>query len=125
MTLLCSGKRFQVFKREFEEIANIDVFLESITIASACNKVMGKLSLKQDTNGLIPTGGYSGNVRFVYREEMDGRKILHDRNNANTDCLKFRTSAWMGTAPARRKCTRSLVVIFTVIPVYLSVTSLQ
>jgi len=42
-----------------------------------------------DTIGLIPTGGYSGNVNYsksslmwlVYREIMDGGcKILHGRN---------------------------------------------
>jgi hypothetical protein len=51
----------QVFLNEFMGIANIDVFQESVTIASACYKVRGKLFLKPDTIGLIPTGGYTGN----------------------------------------------------------------
>jgi len=31
-----------VFRREFIEIGNVDVFTESVTIASACNKVLRK-----------------------------------------------------------------------------------
>jgi len=33
----------RVFRREFLEIGNIEVFLEALTIASACNKVLGKI----------------------------------------------------------------------------------
>jgi hypothetical protein len=69
-------------------IANIDVFQESITIASACNKVLWKVFLKPDTIGLIPTGGYRGNKNYsrkammwlVYREQIDGCRIRHGRN---------------------------------------------
>jgi hypothetical protein len=50
----------QLFRREFLNIANIDVFQESLTIASACNKVFRKLFLHPNSIGLIPTGGYSG-----------------------------------------------------------------
>ena len=32
----------QILRREYLQIGNIDVFLESITIASACNKVLRK-----------------------------------------------------------------------------------
>jgi len=32
----------RVFRREFLEIVNIDVFLDALTIASACNKVLRK-----------------------------------------------------------------------------------
>jgi hypothetical protein len=35
------------FGREFKDIGKIDVFQESITIASACNKVFRKLFLSQ------------------------------------------------------------------------------
>ena len=63
-------------------------FQESITIASACNKILRKLFLEPDTIGFIPTGGYSGNVNYrktalmwlVYREELDGCRIMHGRN---------------------------------------------
>ena len=32
----------RVFRHEFLEIGNIEVFLEALTIASACNKVLRK-----------------------------------------------------------------------------------
>jgi hypothetical protein len=70
----------QVFRIEFMGIANIDVFQESITIASACNKVLRKTIFKPHTVCLIPTGGYTGNKNYsrkammwlVYREQTDG-----------------------------------------------------
>jgi len=37
-------------------VGNIEVFLESVTIASTCNKVLRKRFLQPDTIGLIPTG---------------------------------------------------------------------
>jgi len=40
------------------QIGKLDVFLESITIVSACNKFLRKSFLQPDTIGLIPTGGY-------------------------------------------------------------------
>ena len=78
----------QVFRREFLQVGNIEVFQEAVTIASACNKVLRKHILKKDTIGLIPTGGYSGNVNYnqkalmwlVYREQLDGCRIMHGRN---------------------------------------------
>jgi len=56
----------RVFRREFMQIGHIDVFVESISIASAYNKFLRKRFLKPDTIGLIPMGGYSvitGTVR--------------------------------------------------------------
>jgi hypothetical protein len=78
-------KASQVFRREIMKIGNIEVFLESITVASACNKVLRNRFLKP---GLIPTGGYTGNVNYsenafmwlVYREQTNGCKILHGGN---------------------------------------------
>ena len=46
-----------VFRREFMEIGNVDVFTESVKIASASNKVLRKRFLQPNTIGLIPTGG--------------------------------------------------------------------
>ena len=48
------------------------MFLESVTIAPACNKVMRKRFLKPNTIGLIPSDGNTGNV--------------NDCNNANVAC---------------------------------------
>jgi hypothetical protein len=78
----------QVFRREFLHIANIEVFQESITIASACNKVLRKRFLKPYTIGIIPAGGYTGGVKYskkaimwlLYKEKVNGIKILHARN---------------------------------------------
>jgi len=47
----------RVFRRDFIETGNIEVFLEALTIESACNKVLRKKFLKPETIGLIPPGG--------------------------------------------------------------------
>ena len=78
----------RVLRSEFTQIGNIDVFLESDTIASACNKVMRKRFLKTNTIVLIPSGGYIGKVNYsnkaimwlVYREQTDDCSIRHARN---------------------------------------------
>jgi hypothetical protein len=60
----------QVFRLEIIEIGNIEVFIELITIASACNKVLRRRFLKPDTIGLIPAGGYTGNVNYSKKAIM-------------------------------------------------------
>ena len=78
----------RVFRREFMYIENIEVFLESITIASGGNKVLRKRFLQPDTVRLIPTGGYKCNNNYskkalmwlLHMEETDGVKIMHCRN---------------------------------------------
>ena len=63
-------------RQEFLQIGSIHMSLESINIASVCNKVLRKRFLKSKTFGLIPSGGYRGNVNYsnkamiwlVYRE---------------------------------------------------------
>lgn len=70
------------------EIGNIDVFLEAVTIASACNKVFRKNFLTPETVGLIPTGSYTANRRYskkalmwlLHMERIDGYQIRHARN---------------------------------------------
>ena len=57
----------RVFRREFLQIGYIEVFLESLTIASACNKVLRRTFLKPGTIGLIRKGGYTCNNK--YREK--------------------------------------------------------
>ena len=47
---------YQVFRRELLQIGNVEVFLESVTIAHACNKVLRRVFLKPDTIGLITVG---------------------------------------------------------------------
>ena len=47
----------QLFRRDFIEVGNVDVFLVSCTIALACNKMFRKRFLKPETIRLIPSGG--------------------------------------------------------------------
>ena len=62
VTVLRQGCR--VFRRKVLHIGNIEVFLESLTIASLCNKVLRLKFLKPDTIGLISTGGYTCNNKY-------------------------------------------------------------
>jgi hypothetical protein len=70
------------------EIGNIEVLLEAVTTASACNKVLRKKFLKSETFGLIPAGGYTANNRYskealiwlLHMEQTDGCHIQHARN---------------------------------------------
>jgi len=69
------------------QIRNLDIFFESITIASACKNVLRKCFLQPDTIGLIRTGGYTCNKNYGKKEKMwllhmehtDGVKIMHVR----------------------------------------------
>jgi len=47
----------QLFRRDFMDVENVDIFLKSCTIASACMKVLRKWFLKLETFGMIPKGG--------------------------------------------------------------------
>ena len=78
----------RVFRREFLEIGNIEVFLEAMTIASACNKLLRKKFLKPERIRLIPPGSYSANQRYskkalmwlLHMERADGCHIQNARN---------------------------------------------
>jgi len=73
---------------QFMQIGNLDAFLESITFASACNKVLRKRFLQPDIIGLIRTGGYTCNKNYskkammwlLHMEEKDSAKTMHGRN---------------------------------------------
>jgi len=67
------------------EIGNIEVFVEALTIASACNKVLGKKFLRPETIGLLPPGGYSANnskkaLMWLLRMEQTDDCQIHVRN---------------------------------------------
>jgi len=90
-----SGLR-QLFRREFIHKRNIDVFLESITIASASKTLLRKRFLKTDTVGLIRTGGYTWNNRFskkpsygwcIGKRQTDVRYFTVSMD-ASADCQK-------------------------------------
>jgi len=82
------GQACRVFRRVSLQIGHIDVFVEAITVASACNKVLRKRFLQPDTIGLILKGGYNCNKRYskktliwlLHMEEPDGVPIMHCRN---------------------------------------------
>jgi len=61
------GQACRVFRREFIQIGNLDFILESITIVSACNKVLRNRFRQADTLGLIPAGGYTCKKTAVRR----------------------------------------------------------
>jgi len=108
------------------QIGNLDIFLESITIVSACNKVLRKRFLQHDTIGLIPTGGYKCNKNYskkammwlLHMEETDGVNIMHGR-----ECTNYPSLVLTVTVPRLEKYTSSLDVIFTVTRVNRTVTS--
>jgi len=60
----------QVFRQEYMQIGNIEVLVEAITIASACNKVLRKRFLKPHTIGLIPKAGYTWNINYSKKALM-------------------------------------------------------
>jgi hypothetical protein len=101
----------QVFRREFLQIGNIEVFQESITIASACNKVLRKRFLKPYTICSIPAGGYTGDVKYskkaimwlLYKEKVDGIKILHARNGREYRLPELPHLSVDGFCPEKRK----------------------
>jgi hypothetical protein len=57
-------KACRIFRRDFMDIGNTDMFIEAVKIASACNKVLRKKFLKPETIGLIPSGGYIANNTY-------------------------------------------------------------
>jgi len=84
----------RVFRLEFMQIGNIDVFIQTITIALACNKMLRKRFLQFDTIGLIPIGGDSCNNNYskkalmwlLHMEETDGVNIMHGRGYRLLKC---------------------------------------
>ena len=76
------------FRKHFLKIGNVEGFLESMTIAWACNKVFRKTFLQPDRIGLIPVGGYTDNRKqskkaiawLLLEEKKEGKRILHGRN---------------------------------------------
>jgi len=78
----------RVFRREFMHIGNIDIFVEAITITSACNKVLRELFPKPDRIGLFLTGRYTANSKYrrkammklLHMEQTDGVRTMHNRN---------------------------------------------
>jgi hypothetical protein len=75
----------RTFRRHFLQIGNVDVLLETMTIASACNKTFRKNFLQPDKIGIIPVGGYTDNRKqsrkatgcLKLEEKKGGKWIMH------------------------------------------------
>jgi len=125
-------KTCRLFRREFMQIGIIEVFLEAITIASVCSKVLRKRFFKPDTIRLIPTGGYSGNVNYSKKALMwlvymggGGRKILHWRNGREYRLPEPPSLMWMVSARRRGPCTSFSDVTTMIIHANPTVTSVR
>ena len=76
------------FKREIMHIGNVEIFLDSISIDSVCNKILLKRFLQRDSIGLILNEGNACNNKYskkalkwlMHMEKTDGVKIKHGRN---------------------------------------------
>jgi hypothetical protein len=79
----------QKFRKHSLQIGNVEVFLESMMIASARNKVFRKKFLQPERIGIIPAGGYTDNRRqskkaiawLLLEEKREGKKVMHARND--------------------------------------------
>jgi hypothetical protein len=49
----------QTFRKHLLQVGEVEVFLECMTIAWACNSVLRKKFLLPERIGIIPTGGYT------------------------------------------------------------------
>ena len=78
----------QNFRKHFLQIGDVEVFLECMSITSACNRVFRKKFVHPKRIRIIPTGGYTNNNRqnkkaitwLIDKEQREGKRILHGRN---------------------------------------------
>jgi len=116
-------KTCRVFHGEFMHIGNIEIFLESITFASAFNKLLRKRFLLPDTIGLITTGGCTCNNNYskkalmwlLHLQQMNGVKIMLCRNGREYRVPEFPRFSLDVYCPENRTIYEFLVAIFTVI----------
>jgi hypothetical protein len=53
----------QTFRKHLLQIGEVEVFLECMITAWACNRVLRKKFLQPERIGIIPTGGYTNTKR--------------------------------------------------------------
>ena len=78
----------RVFKGELKQIGTLELFLDSITNASACNNLLHKRFLQLQTIRLIPNGEYTFNNNYskkalnwlLHTEQIDEVKKMHGHN---------------------------------------------
>jgi hypothetical protein len=66
-------------QKRFIQVGNIEVFLEAITNASTCNKVLRKQFLIPDTVSMTPTVGQLMNMLHFVRDQQT--KYILAQNN--------------------------------------------
>ena len=116
----CATRACTIFRREFIEIGNIEVFFEAFTTASACNKVLRKKFLTPYTIGLTPLVDiavikrpWSGSYKW---SKKTNAKYHMPETDANTDYQNYRSTVWTDIVTRQGACTSFWAVIFTVIP---------
>ena len=96
--------------------------------------MLHKQFLKPDTIGLIPTGGFSGNVNYskkslmwlVYREKTDGAsRYCIGAIDPSRGCQNSPTLVWTVSTIRKGPCTNFSADTTTVIRAHPTVTSLQ
>lgn len=113
--------------RVFMQMANMEVFLEPIIIASECNKVLRKQFLKPYIIDLILMEGYTVNAKFskntcvwlVYREKTEGH---NGREYQLPDLSRFGVDSFCQDSG---RCRTFSDVTSTGIPANLSVTTMR
>ena len=84
----------EAFRKSFVETTSIDPF-QSITIASACNKVYRTHFLLPDTIAILPPNGYKGNdiqsylgiMWLEYMRQSTGHDIQHAKNGGEKELI--------------------------------------
>jgi hypothetical protein len=93
------------FRKLFLEIGQIDPFVESITIASCCNKYYRLHHLPLNRIAIVPPGGYrkrenQSNIALKWLKWMahnTGQRILHKLNGGEQKIGKWRVDGLWGT----------------------------
>ena len=110
----------------------MDVFLESITIVSACNKVFRKTFVQPDTIGIIPIGAYTDNgkesrkaIACLKLEENESKVILRGRNGKERQLPEIRDIYIDGFCEEMRIVSDFMVCYWHGIPAWCSEIRLQ
>ena len=112
----------RTFRKHFLQIGNVEVFLEGMTIASACNKLFLNKFLQPDRISIIPVRSHTDNRKqsrkaiawLLLEERRTGKKILHGRNGKERQLPELpNVYVWMASARRRAPFTSSTGVTGT------------
>lgn len=90
------------FRQMFLKIGNLDPLVESITIASACNKYYRMHHMPKDKIGVIPHGGYRKEEKqsvialkwLKWLSHTSGRRIRHKLNGGEVKIGNWRVDGF-------------------------------